>query len=231
LLGKGNKPLRGKIYVGDGEFTADIRILRGADRDLMINTTSLPQSSDPKLKKLADDRIGDDLINIMRGRSVKIKFELGFIELASQVAALRSSYLMMFYYFGYGYIKHKALEQVRFQIWNPELNTKVLKGIQILDTTSPDKNGVSIITNPIAMQCFFVTLNFSTELDRYWGVALPGLDSSGYTLYEGLNFSGKDARVEIETCPRHEKFLVDPEYARIAEHFWNESINKKRTPN
>ena len=127
LLGKNSKSLKGKIYIGDGEFTADVRLANVSDpnSNLNINITTLPQSSNPKLLKLADDRIADDrmAINKMRGKSVKIKLELGYIELASRVAALRSAYLMMFYYFGYGYIKHQSLEQVRFQIRNPELET------------------------------------------------------------------------------------------------------------
>jgi hypothetical protein len=99
LAGKSDLPLRIRINVGKGEFGGDLYLSN--DQHPNIQIIGLQDISNPKLHKLALNEFDTGL------KVLSIHGSLGFKEIPSRVAALRVAYLLMFRYFGYGYIQYE----------------------------------------------------------------------------------------------------------------------------
>jgi len=116
--------------------------------------------------------------------TITITANLGYREISSQIAVLKSAYLLMFNYFGYGYLKYEMIQKIRNQILDSTVRTNILNGIIPLVRPPTKWNIVAVLTHPSDLKCFFVILNLSTKLDRFIGVVLPGFDAGASEIYD-----------------------------------------------
>lgn len=214
LAGKSEDPLRGKIIVGEGEVTADI--YSSAEKGIRIN--GLPDLSDPALSKIVQDGIDSGATKF------SIKGNLGYKDVPSRVAILGSAYLMMFLYFGYGYIKYDIVKPIRQQLLDPNTETDVLKGIVKLKSRPFEMDGVWVIQEPENLRCFMVVLGFSTKIQRFLGVIFPGFDPDSETIYDRWRSIGEDALRGMESratfIPRNPEFILNPRAKEVCRAFW-----------
>ncbi len=175
LSGKSDLPIRSKIQIGDGEFAADVYL---SSETPNVQIVGLPHLSNPNLHLKAIKGLESGLLDI------KMAGSLGYKELPSRVAVLRIAYLMMFSIFGYGYIQANTLDIVRDQITDFNKEQAPLNGVVVLND-SKYVNRVGLLTYPTELRCFFVVVRVNTKYSyRDFGVALPGLDKTGFTLYD-----------------------------------------------
>ena len=118
--------------------------------------------------------------------------------LRSKIGILKTGYLLMFHLFGYEYILHENLQQVRTQILNPREDVIASRAILRLEQPPPHPGGVGLLYTPRVLRCFFVTLDLSTERDRYYGVVLPGLDEESRSVYGRWEVTG---RIDFRVIP------------------------------
>jgi hypothetical protein len=145
----------------------------------------------------------DQLSFALKGRS-------GYSPLRLKCAILKIGYLLMFHFFGYEYILHKNLQQVRTQILNPDNDSIISQAVFPLEQASPNPNGVNLLYLPKSKRCFFVTLAI---FNRFFGVVLPGLDDASESIYEKWNVSGK---VDFKIIP----IPPDPEFRKYGFPTW-----------
>lgn len=219
LAGKSNKPLRAKVVVDKGEFNADIYLSN--DEQPNIQIVGLPELSNPRLHKLAEEEF-----IVSKGAELTIKGRLGYKEIPSRVAIIRSAYLMMFRYFGYGYIIYDVAEPLRAQIANPNEETEILKGIVRLNRLPPEvkQAGIGILNQPENLRCFFVLLDLSTDVKRQAGVVIPGLDPESKNIYKRWADFGPEKIVGMNNStrliPYNRDFVSNPALKSLPVYFW-----------
>jgi hypothetical protein len=183
-----------------------------------VEIYGVPKVSNPKLHAAAVRALDESHVHF------HISSRLGYNALHSRVAVLRVGYLLMFRRFGYGYILHKSVEQVRHQILNPEQELITSKAIVRLEQAPPESNGVSLLYSPEDLRCFFVTLDLSTALDRYLGVVLPGLDDQSKQIYDRWHALGgnvEDVRLSMTLIPFDPQVVSDPNNVGPPAWIWN----------
>lgn len=217
LAGKASSPLRGEFILGSERITADIYLSTTANPNIRI--IGIPELSNPqKLQKINDEF--DSGV-----QSFQIAGKLGYKDLPSRVSILKIAYLMAFSYFGYGYIKYPFLDFVRKQIMNSNEETEVLKGIVKLDFLPFEKSCLTVLEKPDNLQCFFVTLDLSTKVNRYVGVVLPGFNQENTGIYsqwkntDYTNTALKSSSVKL--VPYSEEFLLNEKYKYYAIEVWH----------
>jgi len=218
LEGKSDSPHRGKFIMNKGEFNADIYL--SADKHPNIYVVGLPQHSDPRLHKLAlEDYLAGEKEFTLEGR-------LGYKDIPSRVAIIRSAYLMMFRYFGYGYVIYDVTRPLRDQIANPNEETEVLKGIFRLPQLPPNtrQGGIAILKRPESLRCFLVLLNLSTEVQRYIGVVIPGLDTDSKNIYRRwIDFGLENTvgmKTDLQPIPYIIEFITNPKLKHLPVYLW-----------
>ena len=197
--GKGSKPLRGKIKVGEGEQTVDLNI-EFEDRPI-VDLVGLPKYSNPSLQEAAIEEFEKG-----KGIEIRVEFE-GYRVIPSYVAIIRSAYLMMFSFFGYGYILNPNLKIVLEQIQNFTAQSNVLYGIVEIQEAKFNANQINICQLSPSLFCFLPTLNFSTNKERYYSIVMPGLEHSGKRLYDNWKMSLESATFEVKIW---KTILFDP---------------------
>ncbi len=220
LAGKSEKPLRVKVFVGEGKFTADLYLSEKGNPKFKI--VGIPKLSDPNLHKSAIEQFQPGVTDI------SVTGSLGYRDIQSRVAILRSAYLTMFRYFGYGYILAQTLDPIRAQISEPSQETEVLQGVINLKSAPFDLNSVALITQPSELYCFFVLLDFSTEIERFYGVALPGQIQSGNDMYKRWkNFrrqNPSNIQMNYKLIPYSIDYLTISELKSFSLLIWNTFI-------
>lgn len=216
LAGVSHEPLRSRVRIGDGEMGADLYLFAGNAPRLEIY--GVPKVSNPELHAAAVRALDEGHI---QGH---FSLSLGYKALHSRVAVLRVGYLLMFRHFGYGYILHKSVQQVRHQILNPGQELIASKAVVRLEQPPPEPNGVSLLYSPKNLRCFFVTLDLSTALDRYLGVVLPGLDDQSEQIYDrwpALRENMEDIRFSMTLIPFDPQVVSDPNNVGFPAWIWN----------
>jgi hypothetical protein len=201
MSGKSDQPLRIRIKVGEGEFGGDM--LLSNDKNPNIQIIGIKDISNPELHKLAVNEFEAGTNNI------SIHGSLGYQEIPSRVAALRIAYLLSFRFFGYGYILHGNLDQVREQIFHPEDETDSLKAMFWIGDT-PKKNILSILQQPPELRCFQAIIDLSTNIKRNLCVVLPGPDPDSRAIYQ--RWSNAIALGKVDYKPKMDLIYYDPEY-------------------
>lgn len=200
------------------------------DHHLELHSLSNAPGPDPRVVKLIDivqtveqetGRIRiDPGVAGSRGllsETDQLRFALnrrsGYSDLRWKCAILKIGYLLMFHFFGYEYILHKNLQQVRAQISNPDDDSIMSRAVVSLDQAPPNPNGVNLLCLPESKRCFFVTLTIS---NRFYGVVLPGLDDASESVYEHWNVPGTAGAKVIPIA-------LKPEYRRrdAPKWIWN----------
>ena len=217
LSGEGDAPLRITFTVGVGETFADIYFSTHG-------TTPTKVHGIRRLFHRARHRQAPKAL--YSGTQVfSLHANLGYKSQRSHVALVRSAYLMLFRYFGYGYIKYSMANEVRGQIGNPDEQSEVMRGVTRLDSRPEIPNGVAILTNPRDLRCFFVFLDFSRETENYFGVAMPGLDEHADALYTRLGAwtdrFGKTLDAELVPVPFIPELLTNPGLKDQPVRIWN----------
>lgn len=212
ITGKNPKPLRATVKIGEGEFTADI-LFKGKEIDVL----GLPNLSNPKQLQYATNalEVGVDTITFQR------KLVFGGPEVTA--AIIRVAYLLMFRFFGYGYVFHPNLEPVRNRIMNPHVETWQTA---ILTAHSlPSNNAVALLKKPTNLRCFMAMLDLSTETIRHLIVILPGLDKQSEHDVCSL-WAGMAHEELVSLDPRADVFfhastnLTDPQNLGLALRIW-----------
>jgi hypothetical protein len=154
----------------------------------------LPKYSNPSLQEKA-------IQEFEKGKDKGIKFQVEFEsykKIPSYVAIIRSAYLMMFSFFGYGYILHPNLKIVFEQIQNFTIESNVLYGIVEIQGNELGANHVSVCQLSSGEFCFLPTLNFSTTTeDRHYSIIMPGLGDSSKSIYDKLKLLRESATSEL----------------------------------
>jgi len=219
MTGKLDESLRGRIFVGSYEQTADVSLFKNGEFSVKI--IGLPKQSDPK-------QIDGIIESLKSGeREIKFDFNLGYRAYLSNVAIIRACYLMMFRYFGYGYILLPYLDDVRKLIRRPEPDSPVLTGL-IKWNDVPKSNVISFIKKPKELRCFSPILDLSTSTVRFYGMLFPGFDEAAKSFYRDLSANANMLKETLspilDIIDYDQAFLTQPSYKSLPFRIWNGSI-------
>ena len=206
--------LRGLVKVGDGEITADVSLSPGS-----LLVVGHPELSNPRQTEAVEEALksGND--------EFRFSVNFGYNIDDSRIAVLRMGYLLMFTYFGYGYILHQNLDRVRKQILHPRQEIIPTKSVFLLKQTPTTNYSVNLIRSPSDFRCFIAVVNLPLMGGRCFGVVLPGLDESGEKIYERWHCLGEKAlntTFSIRTIPFHPEFLFDQKCIGLPFRLWND---------
>lgn len=219
FAGKRQSSLTTRVTTGKGEFGAEMRIFGEQNRTILIR--AIESISSPRLHELAVEELESGL------NEFSIHGNLGYKETPSRVAALRMAYLMMFRYFGYGYILYPTLARVRAQVFQPEVETNALAGMFWLEDL-PAANVVAILNQPEQLRCFLAVIDLSTAIKRNLAVVLPGLDPESETIYERWAIAAKSSSSKLK--PRVDlihfapAFVSDSKYKFLPTMMWRKQV-------
>ena len=216
LAGKHSAPLRAKFTVGSEDITADIYLSTTTDPNIKV--VGLPELNDPKKIEQVNKALDSGT------KDFKFSGNLGYIDLASRISVLKIAYLMAFSYFGYSYIKFPFLDPIRKQIMNSTEEKEIMKGIVNLAHLPFEKSCITVLKKPDNLKCFFVTLDLSTKLNRYVGVALPGFGTENtiYQHWANINYANESMKSSvIKPIQYNEEILMDEKYKNYAHLAWN----------
>jgi hypothetical protein len=176
IAGLSNSPLKGQVQTPNAKQDVDIYFSKPDSPGLTI--VGHPKRSNPKSVQ--------SIMHTMEEGAQNVSFILKphYSALNSQVAKLRAAYLLMFYYFGYEYVAQESVKLVRQQILSTEKDLIASKAVLDFRQPPEELNSVSVIRTPTALRCFVVSLKISTEIDRSFGVVLPGLGKGDETIYD-----------------------------------------------
>lgn len=220
LTGRSKSPIRSRITIGDGDFTADVYLSHEGKRNVQI--IGIPESSNPERRDRAVTNLESGTLEI------NLKGDLGYKAVASKVGVIRMAYLMMFSVFGYGYVQANSLDVVRDQIASFNDEKPPLKGVVVLNQPN-FHNKIGLLTSPESLRSFFVILKLSTKYSKhYFGVSLPGLDKDSFALYERwdkeINNIVFPANAKIDLLNYQETFITDPKLRFLSKAIWDDLI-------
>ncbi len=219
ILGKSRKPIRGRVIAGKRSQPANIHFPE--DNESPIKIGLIPEYSDPKMVKEIKYAFESNIDHI------SFTLDSTYSESLSRVAILSSAYLMMFVYFGYGYIMQSFLDRARQQLHDPDIETEVLRGIGDLNFKVQENAVATLNDKCLGFRCFIVLLNLSRKAQRYMGVLFPGFDEDYKTLYARLPWKQKNYMpcndAFIRLIPRDPRYVSEAGFARISSELWEES--------
>lgn len=223
LAGKSDLPLRIRVKIGEGEFGGDLFLSNEQHPNIQI--IGIPGISNPKKHKLA-------LREFEAGqKGLSIHGSLVFKEIPSRVAALRVAYLLMFRFFGYGYILYDNLVQVREQISRPEEETDCVRAMFWVEDT-PKKNIIAVLQQPPELRCFQAIIDLSTDIKRNLCVILPGPDPESKTIYQrwktAIALGEVDYKPKIDLVFYDPAYLTDSGYRYLPERIWRRQTTFER---
>ena len=173
----------------------------------------------------------DEIMEAMKAQQpMRFTFHAGYkhTNLRSRVSLLRSAYLLMFYYFGYGYLQYGSAEIVREQIrqYGEDLITKAA----ILSfETAPfpgEMNRLYAVHTPFDLRCFLAMFETDTAKKRYFGVIMPGLDTESAQVYNRWSALGKEVQglqLSPLQIPHSPDLMIHPTSAMGA---WNAVVQE-----
>lgn len=178
--GLGDETRFSNVRIGNGEFNADFHLSQESVRLIVRPDNSNPERLAEALGVLDDSvSTGADIIG-----SVSTQFR--YDSLRARVSVLKMAYLLLFHYFGYGYIFQPGVSQVREQIACPDQDMFVSWSVLLRGLTPPDPFGVSLVHSPPEIRCFLVTMKLSDKTDDYAGAFLPGMGVEAQDFYSRL---------------------------------------------
>lgn len=214
VAGISPKPLLVRVSIGQGEIAGEVH--RYPDR---IELHGIPEMSKPELHALAVSSLRSGVLP----PDMSLRLPLGFKGLPSWIAVLRMGYLLAFCYFGYGYIMHPNVAQVRDQIKRPDAAAISVEAVRCVEQWPYVGNLLGLLYAPSRLRCFFAVLELSTDVVRHYGVVLPGLDAQSRDIY---NRWGESAGAVAELQPKavflplDPDRVCDPNKADFASRFW-----------
>jgi hypothetical protein len=143
------------------------------------------------------------------------------------VAIVRQAYLMMFFYFGYGYALFEQSDPIRSQILVPEVEGEPLLGIVTLNEPQV-VNTIGILREPRELRCFFVVLDLSTLNKRFFGVVMPGMEPHAEQVYQRWSELGRRGlqglRPQIDFISYDPAFITDTAHRNLPLRIWRGQV-------
>jgi hypothetical protein len=214
LAGISTKPLRGRASIGEGEIAGDV--YRYPDR---IELHGIPGTTSPQRHAAA--------VSILRSgvvpRDISLRLRSEYNGLPSWIAVLRMGYLSAFCYFGYEYVLHPNVQQVREQILRSQQQVIPSRAVCSLGEAPHASSILGLLYEPSELRCFFAVLRLSTAAPRYLGVVLPGLDVESRHIYDRWSAAPTpiaDLQLNAAFLPHDPEFLCEPGNAGFAHWFW-----------
>jgi len=215
VSGVSKKPQPATVSIGDGEIAGEA--FRYPDR---IELHGILAISNPELHARA--------VSILDGGDVSdevtLRLPLVFKGLPSWMAVLRMGYLLAFACFGYGYIMHPNVQQVREQIWHPDQQVLPTRAVHCLDQWPQAGNVLGLVFAPSRLRCFYAVVTVATETVRYFGVVLPGLDDQSLDIYGRWRDAPAplaDLRPRAAWLPLDLDRVCDPGNVGFASRLWS----------
>ncbi|MBK9209081.1 MAG: hypothetical protein IPL71_12570 [Anaerolineales bacterium] len=122
---------------------------------------------------------------------------------------------------------YKNLVQIRTQIFQPEKETTVLKGM-FWTSESPPANTIGVLESPQELRSFIAIINLSTDIERKLCVALPGLDIESETIYERWKMVVDSNTIEhnpnIDIIFFDPAYISDSDYKFLPARIWRKQI-------
>lgn len=207
--------LRGTVKIGEGQFTADIKLSQER-----VEIAAIPSYSNPS-------GLDKAIMEIETGASsMNLKVNLGFTRTASSAAIVRSAYLTMFHHFGYGYIKFDCLDRLRYFILNPHDDPTLSQLVITLPSVPLKPIFVSVLHRPQELQCFFVALDLSSKVERFLGVMLPGLHEQSNRLYDlGNQMNIANTECDFVHVEFRDQLLENPSLKDYALYVWHKATS------
>jgi len=197
--GVSEKPRRARTRVDQGAVTLDLY-----HRQAKCYVRPHDDLSDPKSFRLAMANWQSRVIPA----GLEVEWRRSYDGLLSWVAVVRMGYLLAFACFGYGYIMHPNLQQVREQIKSPDDLAISAEAVRPVEQWPHEGNLVGLLYAPSRLRCFFAVVEVSTAIARRYGVVLPGLDADSHEIY---NRWGESAGAIGELQPKAVFLPVDPD--------------------
>ena len=224
FAGLGDEPIKARLRAKGGHKTQAVDWhIRGGDQPHFV-LYGVPKASHP-------DAPNEILAAMHGGRSIDFLFESDFIAARSRIALIRAAYLMLFRYFGYGYLRYGTAEIVREQIKRYDDDLFGHPGVVTFENPPfpGEMNRLYAIYEPVELRCFFVALEAKAVRNRYFGVIMPGLDSESSEVYKRWAALGQKTRsfsvspLQIRYDPNH---LINPTCVSFVMDVWGEVIRE-----
>jgi len=210
-------PVRCEVITGEGRHNAHLYIKPGESPTIEI--IGLPEQSNPRLLQKAVEEF--PVVE-----NFTLNWNAEYVHARSQTAMLRSAYLTMFRYYGYGYVLHPALNCVREQIEQPIVkdaggqnilrHEAVLRGITTIPQPCPHTT-VVLVTSPSTLRSFMVHLGLSSRLSHSYAVMLPGPQEEAEAVYKRLEPQGRFDFSILEYLP---EIVATSSLAQAVHRIW-----------
>ncbi len=224
FAGEGADALRRRASSQDGKATVDVAIKKSDQGTVSVDVALVRERSNPRqLEKLLTslnssntvigfDFSGNDKPDIRRAR----------------LSLLKSAYLLMFYYFGYGYLITEPAIAVHNQLAQPEEDLLPLKAAVRPLPADHGLQGVGVLTSPRSLACFFIPMQVSHDNYRLdIGVILPGYDQSGelYSRWATVVESEEGANLSVHCFVPDRTALAAPNREVLPISIWNYALD------
>lgn len=198
--GVSHKPRRGRSRVWDGTITLDVY-----HREGQYCVRPHQHLSDPRSFRRAMANWQSGVIPA----GLEVEWGRSYDGLRSWIAVLRMGYLIAFVYFGYGYIMHPNLAQVREQINNLDDIVISAEAVRPVEQWPYVGNHLGLLYGPSRLRCFFAVVELSAATAGHCGVVLPGLGGDSQDIYSRW---AESAGTIGELQPKAVFFRFDPDF-------------------
>jgi hypothetical protein len=216
LAGLTTSPVLGRVLIGEGEIVG--AVYRYPDR---IELHGMPQITSPQRYAAA--------VSILRSGvvpgDISLRLRSEYKGLSSWVAVLRMGYLLAFCYFGYEYVLHPSVQQVREQILRPQDQVIPSRAVCSLGEAPQARSILGLLYEPNELRCFFAVLRLKSAVVKYLGVALPGIDAESRHIYDRWGAAPApigDLQFKAAFVPFDPEFVCDPGNVGFAYWFWRD---------
>jgi hypothetical protein len=212
--GVSDKPRRGRTSVGEGTVTVDVH--RRGDEYFIQPHQDL---SHPRAFRRGMDNWQSGVIPA----GLEVEWDQSYDGLRSWVAVLRMGYLVAFGYFGYGYIMHPNLAQVREQIKNWDDLSISEEAVRPIGQWYHGGNLLGLLYGPSRLRCFFAVVEVSAPTVGHYGVVLLGLDTDSQDVYDRWAESAGtigELQPKVVFLPFDPDLVCDPTNVDVASRIW-----------
>jgi hypothetical protein len=192
LSGLSGKPFKGRVKMRDAK--QDVEIYFSTGKSPKIRLVGDKQRVNPASAQAIMQALEKE------PKEVSFQVDFGYSPQKANVAKLRAAYLLMFRYFGYEYILHESLKEVRQQILSPGQDIIASKASIAFKHDPEELNSIGLIRSPSELRAFIVSFKVSTAIDRSFGVILPGFSSDSNGIYDRWSEKSealKDSQMDI----------------------------------
>jgi hypothetical protein len=197
---------RGSVEIAGSKVQAEIAIRAGQEKSMKVRP--VPKCSRPGQIEAIEREL---MARVSDPNPIEIRFsvDLGYKAPNSNAALLRIGFLMAFRQFGYGYILHENVEQVRRQILNPgELIIPEPVSFAFREPP-PQVNAMGAVTAPESLLSFIAMVRLKTD-NRVLnvGILMPGLNEDGGQIFDRFRPAHRSSYARANILP----FSYNPDF-------------------